>query len=70
MKTRIAMNEKISVVVICVKVIIYLLLYNLHGCNFCKIHRKTPVPVSFLIKAEYYKFVDEKSLEKVFSCEF
>ena len=29
LKTRIAMNEKIPVFVICVKAIIYLLLYNL-----------------------------------------
>ena len=29
-----AMNAKISVSVICVVVIIYFLLYNLHDCNF------------------------------------
>ena len=28
------MNAKISVFVICVKAIIYLLLYNLHDCTF------------------------------------
>ena len=28
------MNVKISVFVICVEVITYLLLYNLHGCTF------------------------------------
>ena len=28
------MNVKISVFVICVKAIIYLLLYNLHDCTF------------------------------------
>ena len=28
------MNAKISVFVICVEVIIYLLLYNLHDCSF------------------------------------
>ena len=28
------MNVKISVFVICVEAIIYLLLYNLHGCTF------------------------------------
>ena len=28
------MNAKISVFIICVEVIIYLLLYNLHGCTF------------------------------------
>ena len=28
------MNVKISVLVICVKVIIYLLLHNLHDCTF------------------------------------
>ena len=30
------MNAKISVFVICVEVIIYLLLYNLHDCTFNK----------------------------------
>ena len=34
LKTRAAMNAKISVFVICVKEIIYLLLYNLHDCTF------------------------------------
>ena len=28
------MNAKISVFVVCVKAIIYLLLYNLHDCSF------------------------------------
>ena len=28
------MNTKLSVFVICVEAIIYLLLYNLHGCTF------------------------------------
>ena len=32
-KTRKAMNAKISVFVVCVEAIIYLLLYNLHGCT-------------------------------------
>ena len=35
LKTRIAVNAKISVFVICVEVIIYLL-YNLHDCTFKK----------------------------------
>ena len=34
LKTRTTMNVKISVFVICVKAIIYLLLYNLHDCTF------------------------------------
>ena len=34
LETRAAMNEKISVSVICVEVITYLLLYNLHDCTF------------------------------------
>ena len=34
LKTRTAMNTKISVFVICVKAIIYLLLYDLHDCTF------------------------------------
>ena len=36
LKTRTAMNAKILVFVICVKVIIYLLLSNLHDCTFKK----------------------------------
>ena len=34
LKTRAAMNEKISLFVICVEAITYLLLYNLHDCTF------------------------------------
>ena len=34
LKTRTAINAKISVLVICVEAIIYLLLYNLHDCTF------------------------------------
>ena len=34
LKARTAMNEKISVFVICVETIIYLLLHNLHDCDF------------------------------------
>ena len=34
MKTRTAMNMKISVFFICVEAIIYLLLYNLYDCTF------------------------------------
>ena len=34
LKTRTAMNAKISVFVYCVEAIIYLLLYNLHDCTF------------------------------------
>ena len=30
------MNAKISVFVICAEAVIYLLLYNLHGCNLKK----------------------------------
>ena len=33
-KNRTAVNAKMSVFVICVKSIIYLLLYNSHDCNF------------------------------------
>ena len=36
LKTRTAMNAKISVFVICIEAIIYLLLYNLHECTFNK----------------------------------
>ena len=34
LKTRIAMNAKNSVFVVCVEAIIYLLLYTLHDCSF------------------------------------
>ena len=34
LKTRTAMNVKISAFVICVEVIVYSLLYNLHDCTF------------------------------------
>ena len=34
LKTRTALNAKISVFFICAEAIIYLLLYNLHECNF------------------------------------
>ena len=37
LKTRIAMQAKISVFVICVEVIKYLLLNNLHDCTFKKV---------------------------------
>ena len=36
LKTRTAMNEKVSVFVICVEAIIYLLLHNLRECTFNK----------------------------------
>ena len=38
LKTRIAMNAKISVSVICVEAIMYLLLCNLHDCAFNPIY--------------------------------
>ena len=40
--------------------------------NFRKIHRKIPVPESFLIKlqAESCKFIKKNTLAQVFSCEF
>ena len=34
LKTRIAMNAKNSVFVVCVEANIYLLLYTLHDCSF------------------------------------
>ena len=34
LRTRTAMNAKISMLVICVEAIIYLLLYNMHDCTF------------------------------------
>ena len=36
LKTRTAMNTRISVFIICVEAIIYLLLYDLHDCTFKK----------------------------------
>ena len=56
LKTRIAMNAKISVFVICVEVIVYLSLCNLHDCTFNLI---------FLIKPFFY--TTEKSRQK-FKC--
>ena len=42
LKTRIAVNAKISVFAICVEAIIYLLLYDLHDCTInCKIYDVT-----------------------------
>ena len=38
LKTRIAMNGKISVSIICVEMIIYLLLYDLHDSTFKYFH--------------------------------
>ena len=40
--------------------------------TFCKIHRKTPVLVSFLIKlqAEACNFIKEETLGQVFFCQF
>ena len=38
LRTRAAMNAKISVFVICIEVIIYLLLYNLLDCTFKRTH--------------------------------
>ena len=40
--------------------------------TFCKIHRKTPVLVSFLIKlqAEACNFIKEEILGQVFFCQF
>ena len=42
LKSRTAINAKISVFVICVEAIIYLLLYNLHDCTFKGIDEKLP----------------------------
>ena len=41
LKTRTAINAKISLFVICVKAITYLLLYNLHDCTFNKFAKFT-----------------------------
>ena len=60
LKTTTAMNAKISVFVICVEAIIYLLLYNLHGCTFkiplqIKCHSEFFWSVFSHIRAEYGK---------------
>ena len=44
-KTRSAINAKISVFVICVEAIIYLLLYNLYDCTF-KRARKVEITIN------------------------
>ena len=51
LKTRTAMKANISLHVTCVEAIIYLLLYNLHGCSF-KIFQWLPKSkfLSFMIK--------------------
>ena len=63
LKTAAAMNAKMSVFFVCVEVIIYLLLYNLHDCTFnsytyhqCSSLQKQPPEV-------FYK----KSCSKIFS---
>ena len=48
LKTRPAMNEKISVFVFCVEAIIYLLLYNLHDCTF-KVKKFNMVSAVYLV---------------------
>ena len=48
LKTRTAMNAKISVFVTYVEVIVYLLLYNLHGCTFKYIKLRSSRPEVFL----------------------
>ena len=45
LKSKTAKNAKISVFFICVETIIYLLLYNLHDCNF-----KSKTNPSFAVK--------------------
>ena len=46
LKTRAAMNAKISLFLFCVKAITYLLLYNLHGCTFnCSIEKKCNIRI-------------------------
>ena len=42
------MNAKTSVFVICVETIIYLSLYNLHGCTFKSMYVKDKNQLSFL----------------------
>ena len=58
LKTRAAMNAKISVLVICVEAIIYLL-YNLHDCIF-KIKRENISLKSLLLL--HFNKVSSKSL--------
>ena len=48
LKTRTAMNARISVFVICVEVIIYLLLHNFHDCTLLSL-------VSVRIFTEFYR---------------
>ena len=48
-KTRTAMNAKISVFLICVEVIIYLPLYNLHDCTFNYFYHCSVRAVRFML---------------------
>ena len=51
LKSRAAINAKISVFVICVEVIIYLLLYNLHDGTFNKRYKKLRKPKKEVVSA-------------------
>ena len=61
------MNVKISVFVICVKVIIYLLKYNLHDCTFNK--DLLPVLIIHLVskqrQSEIKRFFDKHKVSKI-----
>ena len=59
LKTRAAMNAKISVFVICVEAIIYLLLYNLHNCTFKLFKANISFNISFTksIKPLFFIYV-------------
>ena len=62
LKTRTAMNARVSVCVICVEVIIYLLLYNLHDCTF-NIFRYWSLQKYFLLKPKFiWSFFTHKKI--------
>ena len=71
LKTRIAMNAKNSVFVICVETIIYLLLHNLHDCTFNGTRScakfKGSIPSSCRIMAIYVFFRLSQFLQFFFS---
>ena len=58
LKTRTAMNAKISAFVICVEAITYLLLYNLHDCTFKNTSE------GLLLKPSLLSFLERLLLEK------
>ena len=67
LKTRTAMNAKISVFVVCVEAIIYLLLYNLHDCTFKGLTVFLKKTYKFFFKFQNKVLDIERTKTKLFS---